>query len=297
MDKNFIKSKLLELDVISIDLVNDYIDFCMDNNEHKKILYATAEHHILPKSIFPEFTSLKINKWNSTYLTHDKHYVAHSILAKAIDNDKIIYAWNRLNNISFNSKYIDETIYKELSESFAKTAGKHWINTIPILAYGKIIRKNKEDILCTDKILFKDVKLVINSDKEIVWVNIEDIDDNYTHLMKDKNHTSKTKEKISNTRINNGTAKGANNPRTKLFEIYNSSSELIASVSDNLRKFAKEFGIPFGSIQKALKETDGILYKNAIRQSDISILKRNNTYQFKDWVIKDLGEINKKDKK
>ncbi len=297
MDKDFIKSKLLELDVIDENLLNDYIDFCIDNNEHRKILYTTAIHHILPKSIFPEFKSLKINKWNSTHLTHDKHYIAHSILAKAIYNNKIIYAWNRLNNILDNSKYIDESVYKELCESFAKIAGKHWINTIPILDDGKIIRKNKEDILCTDKILFKDVKLVKNRDNEIVWVNIEDIDDNYIHLMKDKNHTSKTKEKISNTRINNGTAKGSNNPRTKLFEIYNSSGELVASVCDNLRKFAKEFGIPFGSIQKALSKTDGILYKNATRQSDISILKRNNTYQFKDWVIKDLGEINKKDKK
>ena len=297
MDKDFIKSKLLELDVIDETLLNNYIDFCMDNNEHTKTLYKTAIHHILPKSIFPEFKSLKINKWNSTYLTHDKHYIAHSILAKAIDNNKIIYAWNRLNNISPNSKYIDENIYKELSESFAKIAGKHWVNTIPILVEGKIIRKNKEDVLCSDKILFKHVKLVINSDDEMVWVNIEDIDNNYTHLMKDKKHTSETKEKISSTRINNGTAKGINNPRTKIFEIYNSSGELIFTVCENLRKFSHEFGIPFGSIQKALRETDGILYKNAIRQSDISVLKRNNTYQFKDWVIKDLGEINKKDKK
>ena len=39
-------------------------------------------HHILPKSIFPEYKNLRTNKWNSVLLTAREHFICHILLWK-----------------------------------------------------------------------------------------------------------------------------------------------------------------------------------------------------------------------
>lgn len=97
--------KLKTLNVINEDKLNLYIEFCLLKNRNKK--YSNTEaHHILPKSLFPEYSNLEDNSWNCAHLKYEDHYIAHSILAEAIDNDKIIYAWNSMNSINTKSKNI-----------------------------------------------------------------------------------------------------------------------------------------------------------------------------------------------
>jgi hypothetical protein len=40
------------------------------------------KHHILPKSVFPEFSNLKINYWNGVVVTAREHFVLHKLLTK-----------------------------------------------------------------------------------------------------------------------------------------------------------------------------------------------------------------------
>ena len=273
MKNLFLIKELNKLNVIDENKVLEYINFCLENDEKCKTKFETASHHILPKSIFKEFACLKTNLWNSVHLTHKNHYIAHSILAEAINEKEIIYAWKRMNNSNNYFGIIDSKIYEILSTRFAKIAGKHWIQTLPVLENGKIIRKHKDEIQKNDKILFKDVKLVKNSLNEKVWVDIGEIDNSYTHLMKGKRHTSETKRKISEVRTLKQLSKGVNNNSAKVFEIYNSNNKLITVVKGDLKNFAKQYNIPFGSIRKALDKNNGILYKDSIRESDITVLK------------------------
>ena len=44
------------------------------------------KHHILPKFIFPEFANISQNSWNMIKLPIRAHFIAHYILAKALDD-------------------------------------------------------------------------------------------------------------------------------------------------------------------------------------------------------------------
>lgn len=42
-----------------------------------------VSHHVLPKSMFPEYANLKKNEWNNSKLTHRQHFIVHRVLWKA----------------------------------------------------------------------------------------------------------------------------------------------------------------------------------------------------------------------
>lgn len=45
------------------------------------------KHHILPKFLFPEYTSFSKNKWNLVKLSPRAHFIAHYLLAKALEDN------------------------------------------------------------------------------------------------------------------------------------------------------------------------------------------------------------------
>jgi len=113
---------LKELEVEDLSKLNMYIDFCISKDRGRKYK-NTEEHHILPKSIFPNYKNLKEFTWNSSHLKYEDHYIAHSMLAEAINNDSFIYAWNAMNSINNKSKNIvpiGMIRYKELREKHKK---------------------------------------------------------------------------------------------------------------------------------------------------------------------------------
>jgi hypothetical protein len=69
-----------------------YIDICLTKNNKTQLRNdsgrsKTAKHHILPKSIFPEFSNLVSNEWNSTYLYFSDHYYVHWLLCGIFGNN------------------------------------------------------------------------------------------------------------------------------------------------------------------------------------------------------------------
>lgn len=61
-----------------------YINFINNVMEQKISEFEyTENHHILPKSMFPQYSSLFQNPWNRCVLTARQHFIAHLILAKA----------------------------------------------------------------------------------------------------------------------------------------------------------------------------------------------------------------------
>ena len=92
-----IEQKLRTLDVINNKFLEQYILFCKENNL-KSRSNGVALHHILPAKVFPEYSDLKLNEWNGSYLTYKNHYIAHALLALAVNHPSIIGAWWGMNN-------------------------------------------------------------------------------------------------------------------------------------------------------------------------------------------------------
>lgn len=90
-------------------------------------------HHICPKSLFPEYKKFNLYPWNKIRLTLRQHFIAHLILAKAFGGS-MYYCFGRMSkqcNININSKKY-ENLRKKISSERAM-AGKNkkwWVNKI-----------------------------------------------------------------------------------------------------------------------------------------------------------------------
>lgn len=89
--KEKILSEFKKSKIKSLEKLNQYIDYCILNNQNEKVInkngYSkTSHHHILPKAIFKDYTNLNRNPWNGVYLLYKDHYYAHWLLTEAIDN-------------------------------------------------------------------------------------------------------------------------------------------------------------------------------------------------------------------
>ena len=84
MNSDFIYNQLIS-NQSKLHHIKRYINFinkCLDKNKNLSDDIYTETHHILPKSLFPEYKNLKHNPWNGIKLTYRQHYIAHFILAK-----------------------------------------------------------------------------------------------------------------------------------------------------------------------------------------------------------------------
>ena len=92
-----------------------------------RVTGETELHHVLPKSIFPEYANLVEHKWNGVYLTYKEHIICHRLLFKmteGLDKSKMFYALVRMFNVSHPSN-LPSRVYTELKENYKK---QHWSN-------------------------------------------------------------------------------------------------------------------------------------------------------------------------
>lgn len=63
---------------------NKYIQYYIKiiENAKTRIIDSDETHHILPKSIYPEYSNLKNFEWNSVSLTYREHFICHLLLWK-----------------------------------------------------------------------------------------------------------------------------------------------------------------------------------------------------------------------
>jgi len=94
----------------SLDKLNEYITYCIDNNQKGHTKFKTSLHHILLKSkdCFPQYKNLKENKWNGTYLYHKDHYYAHWLITEAISSYSQLSAFCAMHNMDTKNGKINE---------------------------------------------------------------------------------------------------------------------------------------------------------------------------------------------
>jgi hypothetical protein len=90
----------------------------------------TEVHHILPKSIFPEF---KKDQENLVKLTAREHFICHWLLTKFIDDQKIVYALQMMLPNKSGNRYLPKSsiVYQQLKTKFSSnntgSKGRFWI--------------------------------------------------------------------------------------------------------------------------------------------------------------------------
>ena len=89
----------------------------------------TEKHHILPKSLYPEYAK---NKDNLVKLTAREHFICHWILTKLIKDPKIVYAFQMMIPNKTSKRYRPKSgiVYENLKKKFSKnnkgSAGNKW---------------------------------------------------------------------------------------------------------------------------------------------------------------------------
>jgi len=80
-----------------------FINFCKLTN------YRDEVHHILPRALFPEYSNLNENVWNSIQLSYRQHLISHYILAKAVGGN-MWYCISLMNkHATLNSRLYEES--------------------------------------------------------------------------------------------------------------------------------------------------------------------------------------------
>ena len=103
--KKFINS---DLDIISKEKLMEYIDFCLNKNLNKRIKGKVSLHHILPSSLFGEYSIINEFPWNGSYLFYSDHYYAHFLLTEALNNYSIEHAFISMHGRDLAKRRIEE---------------------------------------------------------------------------------------------------------------------------------------------------------------------------------------------
>ena len=150
------KNKILQeflgsnIKIKSLEKLEHYIDFCIENNRQKRISGKLSYHHILPQATslpFKSFANLKENSWNGTYLLYSDHYYAHWLLTEAIEDYSQLTAFCAMHNKDIKLGRIEE---KDLipKEEFQKKMEEKQIsiNIMMNLKKGKEPSKKEKSI-------------------------------------------------------------------------------------------------------------------------------------------------------
>jgi hypothetical protein len=109
------KNKILQeylnsnIKITSQEKLEQYIEYCIYKNKNSVIKGKTSHHHILPKSLFDEYSNLNENPWNGTHLLYSDHYYAHWLLTEAIDDYGQLNAFCAMHNKDMKLGRINES--------------------------------------------------------------------------------------------------------------------------------------------------------------------------------------------
>jgi len=286
----FMKS---EYKVYSKDKLSKYIDICINKNNFKKIknddgYSRTACHHILPKSLFPSFSDLLINPWNSTHLYHAEHYYVHWLLCGIFGNKnyKMNEAFLKMHNCDLSLGRIKEDdlingleyqILIEDALSIRSQKMKEYLNKKIILPSGEEITQAKEN---GKKISDTLTKTFMNEEGIETTIAKERVKDrnNFVSVIEIKTGTRKgiSSEEYQNNRdLYESTAKKSYSKKENSNNIERQTT--IREVKVKGFHYSTKSGIP---LRKWIKENElpMNIYTAALQKDSVLKLGKNNKH-------------------
>ena len=101
-------------------ILNRYLNFILHFKNFPTTNNYTENHHILPRSLFPEYSN---EKWNNIPLSARQHFIAHIMLWKIFKTKQMTYAlWGMKNQSAPNQKRsskLNSKMYKKLKEEIS----------------------------------------------------------------------------------------------------------------------------------------------------------------------------------
>lgn len=146
-----------------------FINSCKTKNLSLNENSYLESHHICPKSLFPEYKSLKKFEWNKVLLTPRQHFIAHLILSKALpskDMRSAIYFMSHIKRYDFNIK-TNSKLYSEIKlDNYSKKKSKITKNKMSKSRSGKVSCKDKDgNFHLVEKEIFEQNKNLVGVNK------------------------------------------------------------------------------------------------------------------------------------
>ena len=197
-------------------------------------------HHIIPKSLFPEYSNLKENPWNSVLLTAREHYLIHALIWKhfkslnhpSVNNmAKAFYTMNSLSS-TVQSRYNSKLFEK------CKISKSHTNETKLKISIGnKLANKNPETIKRKSLAATGRIK----SEEEILKIKIS------------RNNRGPTKQ-VTRDRLSESCS-GSKNGNAKHILIFNSNHEIMFDCLGTFYKIILDLDLPRGLIKTLSKNS------------------------------------------
>lgn len=93
---NKIISEFQTIPSINTAVLFKYVEFL---ESHKTDDSCYEIHHALPRCLFPEYENLRLNPFNAYKLLPSDHVIAHYLLSKICDDERLKYAFNSMLNL------------------------------------------------------------------------------------------------------------------------------------------------------------------------------------------------------
>ena len=277
------KTKILQeflnsdIKIKSKEKLEQYIDYCIKNNQKERIKCKTSYHHILPKSLFPLYSKLKENPWNGTHLLYSEHYYVHWLITESIDDYGQLHAFVAMHNKDIKNGRIEEKdlIPKdEFQEKMEERGNKYreWYNKIIIVdgfetTNGTLLAKRISET--------KREKPSFMSEEMKTHLSI--INTGVKNAFYGKKHSEVTKNKWNRK----GTQVGDKNHNSKIIHIYDNENILRYICEGNFLEVCKSNGLP-AKLGTSYRDNGKPIYLD-VPNSTISMLINKGFYQYKGW--------------
>lgn len=175
MEKERLKTLFKQSYSVDEKFLETYLDFL----EIEETSEEGEVHHILPRSLFPEYSDLRIFPFNGVNLLYSDHVKAHYLLTRVVENDQIVFAFNMM--FSFKkverANILSEEEYNYLKPRYRNAVRKsRFVTRLYGVRWmtknGKTKQVEKEHI---EEYLKNGWKFGCLSFKNKVWVNKDNI--------------------------------------------------------------------------------------------------------------------------
>jgi hypothetical protein len=200
--KNIIKS--IPHNQFHLNRYIKFMSYCESSNS--TLTFKGENHHILPKSLFPEYKNLRQNGFNKIHLTYRQHYIAHVLLAKAFPDSNMTIAVFMMSKhakkykFKFNSKVFAAMKIQALVKIRETSTGKTYKHTeeykVRMSNYWKEVYRNNPKRHGSLGKKMTNIRKLHHSNKMKGWHS----KNSHPKGMLGKNHTEKSKQLMSKQR-------------------------------------------------------------------------------------------------
>lgn len=250
-----------------------YFKFVKLYNNYPKSIH-TETHHILPKSLYPEY---KNSKWNLVHLPFRAHHIAHWLLAKAIGG-RMWYAYYAMSNKNLSSgklRKLNSVLYEKSRIEF-RIKHSNWHNECVegIANKDRIGQKTRKTKLKKDGYHKEIANRSAKTMKETIQSNGKSIAQN-----RSERAAKKTREL--------GLLNGRNNPLAKVIQVFDENDILKYEFNGDFFARSKELNLPTRALKSSYLNNSKPIYQS---KCGATVAKNKGFENYIGWYAKSVGQ-------